>query len=403
MVMEDLYYSKKLDQYFPTRLDYLLYAHDGRGLGHVSRTVGVGLALKRLDPDKTMLVISGSSKTGMLIGPAPLDWIKLPSYQTVLRDGVPTGGYGDAGYYKSVLGNLRAHMLTAMIEILRPRCVLIDHNPTGKRKELLSALRESAASDTQWVLGIRGVVGEDPGLWSAETAEAVKHYRSILWYGDSRVLGSGQVDRLADHFGRDIEEMGYVSRLLELKQIISGNRQTDEEHIACTVSLPWLGESGDKLLAGLQEAAGSIDAARGAFHIYVSAADEPRVKGLFASFSHCRVRQVSDRYIDSLLQSDSALIYGGYNSLLDVAAAGKPAVVVLRSTRDREQQEHLRKLQIAAGEQWQVIDADELSTESLQSGLRHVLNAQPQAPVTLRLDGAERTALFLRDLIRQAQ
>ena len=38
--MEDQYYSKKLDQFFPTRVDILLYAHDGRGLGHVHAGLG---------------------------------------------------------------------------------------------------------------------------------------------------------------------------------------------------------------------------------------------------------------------------------------------------------------------------------------------------------------------------
>lgn len=400
MVMEDLYYSKKLGQYFPTRLDYLLYAHDGRGLGHVSRTVAVGLALKRLDPDAKVLVISGSAATGMLIGPAPLDWIKVPSYQTELKDGVPTGGYGDSGYYKSVLGKLRSHMFEGMVEILRPRCVLVDHNPTGKRKELLGALQKSGENDTQWFLGIRGIVGEDPGLWSQETAEAVNHYQSILWYGDSRVLGTKQIDRLANHFGRDIQEMGYVSRLLELEPFVTGSRQTMKKY-GCTISLPWLGESGEKLLAALQETVRSIDAGGRDYHIYVSAADEPQVKQLFASIPQCKVKQISDHYIVSLLQSDCALIYGGYNSLLDVAAAGVPAVVVLRSTKDGEQPEHLEKLQVAAGNNWQVIDSSELDVDTLKSGLQAVMNAQPVGSLDLRINGAEKAAQFLRDRIGQ--
>lgn len=402
MVMEDLYYSKKLDRYFPTRLDYLLYAHDGRGLGHVSRTVAVGLALRRLDPGKKVLVISGSTKTGMLIGPAPLDWIKLPSYLTVLKDGVPTGDSGEAGYYKSVLGKLRTHMLESMVEILRPRCVLVDHNPMGKRKELLGALQKSRENDTQWVLGIRGIVGEDPRLWSEETVEAARDYRSILWYGDSRVLGTEQLDRLANHFRRDVQEVGYVSRLLELKPFITDKPGVKEEKIACTVSLPWLGESGEKVLADLQSVVGSIDTGDGVYHIYVSAADEPQVKEQFAAFPHCEVRQISDHYIASLLQSQSALICGGYNSLLDVAAAGVPAVIFLRSTMDQEQPEHLKKLQISAGNKWQVIDDHQLTAKSLKNGLQHVMNIQPQEPVNLRLDGAEQTALFLGNLVRQA-
>jgi len=401
MTIEDYYYSKKLDQYFPTRLDFLLYAHDGRGLGHVSRTVAVGLALKRLDPGAKVLVISGSAQTGILVGPGPLDWIKLPSYQTVLQDGVATGGYGDSGYYKSVLGKLRSRMIASLVSILRPRCVLADHDPAGKRQELLEALDQSREDETHWVLGIRGIVGENPDFWSDRTAAAAARYHAIVWYGDSRVLGTGQLDRLAGHFGRGIEEMGYVSRLLELKPFFPGSTQPGEAHVACTISAPWLGESGDDLLAAVKGAVESLDHDGREYHFYVSAADAAGVKQLFGDLPQCRVRPLSDRYFVSLLQSHSALIYGGYNSLLDVAAAGLPAVIVLRSTRDREQLEHLEKLKGSAGKNWQVIADEELGVDTVTDGLTAVMNTGPVQAAGLRFDGAERTARFLLDLAAQ--
>lgn len=398
MVLDDLYYSKSLNQYFPTRLDYLLYAHDGRGLGHVSRTVAVGIALKRLDPEAKVLVVTGSGKTGMLIGPAPLDWIKLPSYQTTLKNGVPTGGSGDSGYYKSVLGKLRSHMLKDMVRVLKPRCVLVDHNPRGKREELLGALQESRDRDTKWVFGIRGIVGDDPSIWSKAAAEAVDYYEHVLWYGDKHILGTEQIDLLAKHFKRDILEVGYVSRLLELKPFLEDSGPAAAK-TACTVSLPWLGESGETLLTALREAVDSIDTGGREYHIYVPSADEQRIKQLFSTVPQCTVRRIGDRYITSLLNSDSALIYGGYNSLLDVTAAGIPAVVVLRSTRDGEQLEHLKKLQVSAGNSWQVIAADDLDAKFLRNSLQLVMNAQPPAEMDIGLDGSGKTASFLRDLI----
>jgi len=46
------------------RLDILLYGHDGRGLGHVSRSVAIGLALRRLYPHLKICVITGCRQTG---------------------------------------------------------------------------------------------------------------------------------------------------------------------------------------------------------------------------------------------------------------------------------------------------------------------------------------------------
>ena len=66
------------------RLDLLIYAHDGRGLGHASRGVAVGAAVRRLFPELKVLLLSGCRQTGALIGPIPLDWIKLPAYEKVI-------------------------------------------------------------------------------------------------------------------------------------------------------------------------------------------------------------------------------------------------------------------------------------------------------------------------------
>jgi len=118
--VEEQYYSKKLDQYFPTRLDILLYAHDGRGLGHASRTIGIGMAIKRLYPDLRVLFVSGASISQSLIGRSGLDWIKLPAYASKIENGVSTGVDGPAGFYKSVLGNHRATMLAQIVESFKP-------------------------------------------------------------------------------------------------------------------------------------------------------------------------------------------------------------------------------------------------------------------------------------------
>ncbi|MGI9538484.1 MAG: hypothetical protein ACR2PB_15535, partial [Desulfocapsaceae bacterium] len=353
--MQDHYYSKKLNQYFPTRVDYLLYAHDGRGLGHVSRTAAVGLALKRLYPESRTLLITGSSKAQMMVGRGSLDWIKLPSYQTVLTKGASEGRDGDSGFYKSVLGNLRAEMIGEMVKILRPRCLLVDHNPRGKRQELLEALEHSVGTGCQWVLGLRAIVGEDKAVWSEETARIVdEYYREILWYGDSSVLGEKPLARIGSHFNHPAVEMGYVSRVRELAQFYA-NDTDSREKLAWTISLPWFDDHTAQLVHSLHEALGRIGEGQGNCHIYVEQSRAQEVGDIFSSLPHCLVEPIGDNYIGSLSRSKAAVIYGGYNSILDVMALGKPALVVLRATRDREQQEHLELLQRSVGERMLVI------------------------------------------------
>jgi len=396
--MQDHYYSKKLQRSFPTRLDFLLYAHDGRGFGHVSRTVAVGLAIRRRYPDYRVLLVTGLDRTAMLIGAGDLDWIKLPAYKTVLQDGVPEGQDSAAGFYKSVLGQHRGAMLEAIISILRPRCALVDHNPFGKRDELVKALESHAGAETRWVLGLRGVIGDDKNLWSGRSRDLVGNcYREILWYGNSEILGTEPLQRLKDHFPVTVSEVGYVSRVSELSY--PRRRGPLDKNTACTISLPWLGESGGVLIEALKEALGSIGEKYGIFRIFVPDDHLDEIKKRLVSTDFCTVEPISGAYIGSLLQSSSALVYGGYNSLLDAAAGGLPTLVILRSTEDNEQRQHLDRLRHAVGQSWRVLSEDEISRENVEAHLRYLLSAKDLPPPRLDIKGAERSADRLHQII----
>ena len=399
--MQDYYYSKALDKYFPTRLDYLLYAHDGRGLGHVSRTTAVGLALKRLYPESRILLITGSAKTQMMIGRGSLDWIKLPSYQTILTGGKSEGRDGEAGFYKSVLGHLRAEMIADMVKVLRPRCLLVDHNPLGKRQELRQALGQSGDSDCRRLLGLRAIVGEDKAVWSSETARILHdHFQDVLWYGDSKVLTDTPMQKIADHFGRSPVEMGYVSRVRELAHLYEKDAIADEP-IGCTVSIPWFGAHTAGLLSSLQEALSTMGDGWGRCDLYVEPSRSGEVKEQFNPLSFCTVEPIGDRYINSLIKSKVALIYGGYNSILDVLALNKPALVVLRATRDREQQDHLELLQRTVGAAMQVIEEEDVSSRLLEEKLSLLLDQQSSNAPSIDCDGAARTASFLHGQVEE--
>ncbi|MGB3210935.1 MAG: hypothetical protein WBB19_09555, partial [Desulforhopalus sp.] len=122
------------------RLDVLIYAHDGRGLGHASRSIGVGMALRRLFPELKVLFVSGCNLSQELIGRAPLDWLKLPSYETRVVRGKSMGIPGKSMFTDQQLGQFRSKELAHLVAMYRPRLVLVDHTPQGKHKELVQAV-----------------------------------------------------------------------------------------------------------------------------------------------------------------------------------------------------------------------------------------------------------------------
>ena len=119
-------YPKIVDK---SRLDILIYAQDGRGLGHVSRSAAIGMALRRLYPQLKVLLLTGFRETQMLLGECPLDWMKLPSYDTLIEKGKAQGKIGDMNLKNCYLGPAREMFIESIIWELRPRLILVDHLP----------------------------------------------------------------------------------------------------------------------------------------------------------------------------------------------------------------------------------------------------------------------------------
>ena len=390
--MEDRYYSKTSDRYFSKRLDFLIYAHDGRGLGHASRSIAVGIALRRLFPRCKTLFLSGCKETRALIGPAPLDWMKLPSYVTTLIDGQAQGRDGDTMLNKSVLTILRAETLASVVKIFQPRYILVDHAPPGKRGELRLALEQSVGSDTRWVLGLRGIIGNDSNVLSEDSIEVFKrYYHALLWYGDSAVLGPDSLETVAHHFDIEPVETGYVSRLNEIKDLLP----TDKGSLAGTVAIPWGNEKTWAFLEKIYSTLRVIGDRYGRWHIYVARDRRDIIQERFRNLTFCSVCEVSEKYVTSLLNSKVCLLYAGYNSISDILAAQVPSVMLLREVGDKEQNRHLKRVMFHAKEAIQALEESKTDAETLQAALEKQLHAPPLKNQGINIRGAEIAAATL--------
>ncbi len=385
------------------RLDVLIYAHDGRGLGHASRSIGVGMALRRLYPELKVLFVSGCNLSQELIGKAPLDWLKLPAYATRVVQGKSIGIPGKSLFTDEQLGWLRSKELTHLISLYRPRLVLVDHTPQGKHRELVPALLAEAESDTLWVLGVRGVVGAVRQARSEFAGNLFKdHYHAVLWYGDSAVLGRSHCDQLEQQYNKVPVECGYVLRLAEYA-VWNRRLLENEEPIAGTISIPWLGEKSLDFLLVLAEALQKIPQSYGCWRLFVDVDDISgvcqKLSKLFGKLPNCQLESPGGRYAAALLQSKTAVIYGGYNSLMDITHAKIPALVVLREMQDEEQQVHLQKLQEVAGESIITVSETQVSAEELERLLLANLQRKRLPAVSLNTGGAANAAEYIYSLL----
>lgn len=384
------------------RLDVLIYGHDGRGLGHASRSVAIGMALRRLYPELKVLFVSGCSFTQEMIGEAPLDWIKLPSYRTQVVDGKSRGADGFTLYSDKELGGLRRRALADIVGLYRPRVVLVDHTPQGKHRELLDALElshEVNSEKTRWILGVRGVVGDVAQAKSEQAIELFKKYfAGLLWYGDKNILGEKDLNLLKRQYGIQPYQCGYVPRLAEYIEV--NNVTTSGIKYAGTIAVPWYGEHTEHFLSCLAKVLPNLDKKLGEWCIFLPfGTGDKAIEEVYKRFQkipNCTVQPPSKNYVSTLQQSKIAVIYGGYNSLMDVLWLEKPSIIILREMADAEQQIHLQSLQSALSNMFSVVSEGSVSSDALKEILLAKLN-QKEISIrdTVNLRGATQAAEFL--------
>ena len=371
-----------------TRLDLLIYAHDGRGFGHVSRSVAIGAAVRRLFPDLKVLLLTGFQQTDALIDAVSLDWIKLPSYRKKVINGKARSRIGHTNLKKSYLAESRTRLIRAVVEEYRPRIVLVDHQPQGKSDELIDAIR--CTSDAIWILGVRGVVGRVKEVWSSRAAAIFeKYYKALFWYGDDTILGREPLDELNTHFGVQPRVTGYVSRLKEVRHWYKPSAVQDGSY-AGTIAIPWGGDASMAIVQSIHAALSEIGDRYGSWQLFLNTG-----VNLFEHLPYCNARKPGPRYLNTLPNSKVALIYGGYNSITDVLVARIPAIVLLRSLDDREQQRHVARLADRKGSALIAIDENNADAGVLKAALEELIESAPPDNSHLMLNGAESAARIL--------
>ena len=103
--------------------------------------------------------------------------------------------------------------------------------------------------------------------------------------------------------------------------------------------------------------------------------------------------------MDALLRSRSALVFGGYNSLMDVLGAGLPALVILRQLDDGEQQQHLEKLKAHVGSRLQIVSETAVGADELARHLLANMNRGIAGNSRINLQGAENTAKKIVEML----
>ena len=317
------------------------YSHDTQGLGHTRRNLALAAALVSAHPDTDVLLITGNPEAAGLPRPPRTDVVTLPTISKTV-----TGAYTARvlGSPLEVVLDLRARILEASLSSFMPDLLIVDKVASGVRGELLpalAALREQGG--TRVVLGLREVLDE-PGAtireWeqSATTAVVGDYYDAVWVYGDPDVYDPVVEYDLPSAVADLVAYTGYLGHgraegVRPPSRTQAEVRPPDEPYVLCIVGG---GQDGQELARAF--AASSLPA--GHRGVLITGPFMP------ASVREEIVELAGDRLTvhefvpdcETFIAAAAAVVsMGGYNSVCELLAAGRPSLVVPRVVPRLEQ------------------------------------------------------------------
>jgi predicted glycosyltransferase len=366
---------------------YLLYSHDGFGLGHTRRNLLIARAVLKADPGAEVTLITGvAARPGWLESTRRLRVVQVPP---LLKDA--SGAYRSGATPFEAAVAVRAERFHREVAERRPHVVVVDRHPGGTAGELRVGLRRAREQGSALVLGLRDVLDE-PRIVAAELAgegwrDVPELFDEVLVYG-------------ARHFVDHEREYGLPVRPRYCGWVVPDVLPTRPQRWSLVVAAGGGGDGGPvfdlgaALLAGRPDWSGLFAAGPYADHRSVRLASRslgPRLTVL-ESAAGCEAL---------FARAGAVLCMAGYNSTLEALATGQRPILVPRRSPRREQA--IRAWRLAALGLADVVDegADAAEVDWLLGLGRRLPPGRVEA-AGIDLRGARRAAARLGELSARA-
>ncbi len=366
---------------------YLFFSHDGYGLGHVRRNCVIAEAVRRVEPNASVTLVTGIPSHPRWLERWQPNVVRVPP---LLKD--RDGRYHPLEMSLGEALGRRAAIFAQTVERVRPEVVVVDRHPFGTAGELREVLETAAGRRAALVLGLRDIL-DVPAVIRQEMrregwAAVPRLFAEVLVYG-AREFCDHQ-----EEYGLPVEPT-YCGWVVErpvqttrdpnlLAAAAGGGGDGAAVFRLATEALrrrpSWRGE----LAAGPFGDAQSVGR--------VARRLEGRLK-IHKGMSECR---------DLFARAGAVIQMAGYNSTFEALAAGHASVLVPRRHPRREQA--IRAERLAALGLADVIEP-EAGHEDLMRLLDRPRSIDPGTLVRAGVDlgGAERAAAHIRHAAQGAK
>lgn len=300
---------------------FVLFSHDGYGLGHARRNTLVARALIARNPSARVLLVTGSA-----VRPR---WLNDPRFHVVF---VPSLVKDSEGVYRNTEATFdetlarRADLFEQVIAETRPDVVLVDRHPFGIAGELRPGLALARAGGSRVLLGLRDVLDE-PATVSAElSGDGWRGAEDV--YSDALVYGA---PTLCDHE----REYGIPLPISYCGWVTSATRARPVDPRLLVVTAGGAGDGDDVFRLGME-----ILHARPEHRALVIAGPYARRGTVLDGHRlgrRVRLREAPDGCADVFASAGAVVQMGGYNTTFEALAAGARPIIVPRRYPRREQ------------------------------------------------------------------
>jgi len=390
----------------PTRT-VLLYAQDSRGLGHITRALTIARHLLASHPDLVVYIATKSPVASQFEVPERCDYIKLP---TRLTPATWNATADDEEEARRRFRGIRSVLLREAALGLAPDLVLVDHEPLGSSGEFrdgLYALKERHPA-TRFVFGLRDIMDETDRIrdqWRAlGVYEAFEElYDGIAVYGWPRLYDVAQAYAIPASTCSKLHYCGFIVRQPPAAGRAALRRELDLPPdgplVLATVGS---GSDGFPVLEAAGTAVERLRARMPTLHAVM-------VTGPYMPAEHqallqerasatCRVLPQADT-LRLMAAADAVVSMGGYNSVCEALALGRPLVIVPRATHKVEQRIRAEALAAHGLARW--VHPRDLTDGKLARALEWALRSYPEVlaarvrAVIPSFDGAARLTEYL--------
>lgn len=322
-----------------------LYSHDTQGLGHIRRNLLLASVFQRMECEPVILMLSGARELGSFAIPPGVDCVTLPALSKHAN-----GQYGSRSLNVTVdeVVDIRRGVFRAALEAFSPDVFIVDKAPRGALNELDGVLHSlRARGSTRLVLGLREVLDDAQSVereWREGGFENIVRdtYDRVWVYGDRAVFDTTAEYSFSDEVRSKTRFTGYLDprdcwlpTTSREAPVVQAEDIPPNPFVLCEVGG---GQDGAPLARAFLDAA----LPAGWHGILVTGPQMPEshraeFQRRAAARRDMRVLEFVTDCRPILAKADRVICMGGYNTVCEVMAYGKPALVVPRVVPRTEQ------------------------------------------------------------------